>query len=122
MGPGGSRRGPNAKIMAAIQPIPLGAPIRLTKNTRASRSTPRMIPISVGSKYTTTRNTKAKIQNTKLFAKSCMSPFSPIYLHQALRRNRVASPPPPLTVMSAPLPCPCLAWPVSREDPTEPDR
>jgi hypothetical protein len=48
-GSGGSRRGPNAKIMAAIHPIPVGAPIKLTKNTSASRSTPRTIPINVGS-------------------------------------------------------------------------
>lgn len=49
-GQASGRRGPKARIMAATQPIPVGAPMRLTRNTRVSRSTPRIIPISVGSR------------------------------------------------------------------------
>ncbi len=52
---GGIRRGPNARIKAATHPIPVGAPIRSTRNTRASRSTPRITPISVGSGYAQAR-------------------------------------------------------------------
>ena len=49
--------------MAATHPIPVGAPIRLTRNTRASRSTPRISPISVGSRYTTASAKKRRTQN-----------------------------------------------------------
>ena len=49
--------------MAATHPIPVGAPIRLTRNTSAIRSAPRINPISVGSMYTTASARKRRTQN-----------------------------------------------------------
>src|ERR1017187_1648490 len=82
-GSGGRRRGPNARVRAAGHPIKLGAPIRLTRNTSASLSTPRISPISVGRKNTTMSTINSNIQNTGLFANTCIqlvllaSPRSP---------------------------------------------
>jgi hypothetical protein len=60
-----------SRIIAPSHPIPAGAPIRLTKNTSASPSTPRNSPISVGSMYTTTMiTTNSKTQNTPLSARA----------------------------------------------------
>jgi hypothetical protein len=72
-GVSGTLLGPNAKIIAASQPTPVGAPIRLTRKTSANRSTLRIIPISVGSRYTTTIARNANSQDARLFARACMT-------------------------------------------------
>src|SRR5262249_26959844 len=59
----------NARIIAAGQPISAVPPIRLTRNTSASPSTPRVSPTSVGSKYSTTARTISTAQNAPLSVK-----------------------------------------------------
>ena len=59
--------------MAASHPIMIGAPIRLTKKTSASASTPRISPTSVGSMYTGMRPRISKIQNAGLSVKRSMN-------------------------------------------------
>lgn len=58
-GPAEIRRGPKARIIAATQPMPVGALIRLTRKTSANLSTLRIRRTSVGSRYTTASATKA---------------------------------------------------------------
>src|ERR1019366_9470167 len=61
-GAGEGRRGPNARIIAATQPTPVGAPIRLTRNTSASLSTLRIAPTRVGRRYSTGSAVNTRIQ------------------------------------------------------------